>query len=316
MVHKRKDETFKLIKVEDEDNYADYLFSDSEENQDITEEDREFRKQLLAAILKTPTNRQKKSYNRAVKNYVGKDVELGTDGVKINNHMGAKKWRRVNNASMMVSLTKEEDIILDGSDIVPSVVTAFSQLFIDPNKMKTWMNFDAKSEEEQREILEALNMHRYNKSLLEEEGFIEISNDDVNIETSSDEYEFPDKVEGNNPVYKAVNCFSRIDRKLRNYLDKQNIPYDFIEQLDEKIRNTFTQNPNAEIMEPMYASEFRRYARAIAQYNFLECLTVADGEKKMIHISNKKSFYIPPYTPIGSYLMMRSSKLTRTRHHQ
>ncbi|CEF69604.1 R3H-associated N-terminal domain-containing protein [Strongyloides ratti] len=314
MVHKRKDETFKLIKVEEEDNYADYLFSDSEETQDITEEDREFRKQLLAAVLKTPTNRQKKSYNRAVKNFIGDNVELGTDGVKINNQMGSKKWRRVNNASMMVSLTKEDDIILDGSDIVPSVVTAFSQLFLDSDKMKTWMKFDAKSEEEQREILEALKMHRYGKSLLEEEGFIEITNDDVGIDTSSDEYEIPINVEGNNPVYQAVNCFGRIDKKLRNSLDKPNIPYDFIEQFDEKIRNTFTQNPNAEILEPMYASEFRKYARAIAQYNFLECLTVADGEKRMIHISNKKTFYIPPYTPLGNYLMMRSSKHTRTQH--
>uniref|UniRef100_A0A0K0FCJ1 R3H-assoc domain-containing protein n=1 Tax=Strongyloides venezuelensis TaxID=75913 RepID=A0A0K0FCJ1_STRVS len=313
MVYKRKDEKFKLIKVEDEDNYADYLFSDSEETQDISEEDREFRKQLLAAVLKTPTNRQKKSYNRAVKNYIGDNVEIGTDGVKINNQMGAKKWRRVNNASMMVALTKEDDIILDGSDIVPSVVTAFSQLFIDSDKMKRWINFDSKSEEEQREILEAIQLHRLNKTLLEEEGFVEITNDDIDSDNSSNDDDQPIKGEGNNPVYQAVNCFNRIDRKLRNSLGKQNIPYDFIQDFDEKIRKTFTQNSNAEILEPMYASEFRKYARAIAQYNFLECLTIADGEKRMIHISNKKSFYIPPYTPLGSYLMMRSSTLTRTQ---
>uniref|UniRef100_A0A0N4ZJZ6 R3H-assoc domain-containing protein n=1 Tax=Parastrongyloides trichosuri TaxID=131310 RepID=A0A0N4ZJZ6_PARTI len=312
MVYKRDDDDFKLIKVEDDDNYADYLFSDVEEEEDISEKDREFRKQLLAAILKSPTNRQKKSYNRAVKNFIGKNVEIGTDGVKINNHMGAKKWRRVNNASMMVSLTKEDDIVLDGSDIVPSVVTSFSQLFIDPEKMKTWSEFDSKPEVEQRQILDFINEQRMHKNYFEKEGFIEIPKNSLDIKKPSYKSSTAIEGEGNNPVYHAVNCFNRIDRKLRSSINKQNIPYDFIENFDNRLRETFSINPEAQIMELMYSSEFRKYAHAIAQYNFLDCMTVIDGTKTMICVSNKKSFYIPPYTALVPYLMKRNAKLTRT----
>uniref|UniRef100_A0AC35U600 R3H-assoc domain-containing protein n=1 Tax=Rhabditophanes sp. KR3021 TaxID=114890 RepID=A0AC35U600_9BILA len=315
MVIRKNSDALKPIKIEDTINYGDFAFSDSDGEDsavDIEQEQKELQR-IICPLLKQYTNRQKRCLTKSTyKNSYA--AELGTDGVHINNQMGARKWKRVQNAQFFMSLTSPDDICYDLSDMVPTITTAFSQLFVDPKKMEQWNNFMAKDEVEQNKIIAKLRARKQNTGI--PFGELEIGEDFViysNVEPTLDTSDLADvdpKLSNSfrNPAFKGSACFDRINGKLKKALSKSKIPIDFIDSTDNKIRHVFEDDKNAVWIENIQSSQYRLYVHAIAQYNSLQCNTIEENDNKLVEIRNTKPFYIPPYTTLGSFIINRNKR--------
>ncbi|CAD6196677.1 unnamed protein product [Caenorhabditis auriculariae] len=111
----RRSHELQPIRVEEipEFNYADFEMSD-EENRRTSE----------SVEVQTSRSRRNKE-RRAERKLRWSPDDLESDGLKVHRNMGARKWRRVENARSLLDWADREDICEDFSDIFPRTYTAF-----------------------------------------------------------------------------------------------------------------------------------------------------------------------------------------------
>ncbi|CAD5210205.1 unnamed protein product [Bursaphelenchus okinawaensis] len=220
-----------------------------------------------------------------------KSINLGQgDGINIKKNMGARKWRRLENARILASFTDASDICYDCSDLVPEHLSAFARILQDKECMKAWNEFIEKDEDEQNAYLADLE-----NEIGLEDSFEHLSLDsDVMIDRDSRKH---------HPAYSTNLAFQQLDRRFRSALSKRHVPLDMIESLEAILRKTFVQDP-ATIWTDTCDSSFRRfYIHAVAQYLKLKSKSgPGRGRIKETQVFNSCSSFTPPDVKLASVI--------------
>ncbi|CAB3405615.1 unnamed protein product [Caenorhabditis bovis] len=228
--------------------------------------------------------------------------EVDTDGVNVKRNMGYRKWRRVENARILLTYTDLEDICEDYSDICPKSYTPFDRLFENKENMKIWNEFVEKDEEDQENILKAVD------------GVIDMCEQ----QGPSDWCLLGEKLPkiSNTPkkghhIYSGKACFDRIDNRNKRILLGKKVNWALVDHLEEELRELFMddvlgQNHDGEIV---YVTNFplasdRLIAHIVAQYLWLnsQSLTLANTGERITEIRNARDFFIPPDSTLINYL--------------
>jgi len=129
----------------------DYLIESPITTDDEEDEHEQQQPQQLAPLAEYEglSRRRRRADNRRYP-YFFQNI-IGAAGTKKN--LGVRKQRRLDNSRLVMALVDKEDICTDLSDTLPETVSAFTQLFLEAEKMKAWNEFIHETEEEQRAFL-------------------------------------------------------------------------------------------------------------------------------------------------------------------
>lgn len=256
--------------------YGDYVFDD-----ELIEE-REEEEELELALPPRYVPRRRRVWENVVRQ---KDASCPTDGLNVKKNMGARKWRRVESARMLMNFADPQDILYDGSDLVDETISAFARLLSNEDSMKRWNEFIEKDEEEQNRILEEID----NASRKHER-------ESVNKE---------EKLRAHHPAFSAKTCFERMDKKFRsNLLRSRNLPLEFIERTEEQLRGFFSTNSGGVYVEALPSRMKRFYVHAISQFLALKSATLTSPDK-VVQITNANPKFTPPDTSLVPFVMKR-----------
>lgn len=300
-IYRNKEQRYQPIRIEDfEDeevnNYANYLFdsdiSDSEhENEEI--------KPLSTYI---PVRVHVKKSKRFRRHYG--PVEI-VDGIQVRRNMGAQKWRRVENAKLIMAYADMQDICFDGSDLIEETISAFSRLLQDEAKMKIWNNFIEMTETEQAKILDEIEKEKKTQAKVN-------VGPSVHSENVSDN-DKKDELRKHHPAFSAEACFQRFDKKLRNCLLKRRyLQYDLMTQIETNLRSYFNEFTSGIYFENISCRIRRFYTHAVAQFLLLKSQTIDGIDTKIIQIENEKASFTPPDIYLVSFLK-KKRRTARTK---
>ncbi|CAI2346903.1 unnamed protein product [Caenorhabditis sp. 36 PRJEB53466] len=296
-VPRKENAELRPIRIQDCDDHQDYADYDlSESGDELNEHSRRISVEQLCP-MRARSGKGKKSMAKS-RRYCD---DLDTDGVSVKRNMGARKWRRIENARILMSFTDLEDICEDGSDICSPVTTAFDKLFSDKESMKIWQEFCAKDEVEQRRILNGT-------STLEK-------SDDVPTTSTGVGAASPLNCSGKSPSKKPISpysgsaCFDRIDSKSRIVLFGKKVNWAFIDFLERELRNVFRidyrnkQDTDAIFIGHYPASSDRLLAHIVAQWLGLSSQSITDPwtKERITEIRNCRPM-IPPQTSLIDHL--------------
>uniref|UniRef100_A0A914ELI2 R3H domain-containing protein n=1 Tax=Acrobeloides nanus TaxID=290746 RepID=A0A914ELI2_9BILA len=283
----------KSIRVEEahEINYGDYIF-DSDVEEEIVEE-----KPVELPVAQLV--RRKKSKPRLNDSYFQSIPERGTDGINIKRNMGARKWRRIENARLLLSFANADDLDDDYTDI-STTITAFAKLFLDQENMKAWNDFIEKDEEEQRHFLEEIDLVK--KQPIHNGNMV----GGKTIKTPKELSKMnADEKRAYHPAYSAHACFQRLNSKFKSALSKKRrVPLNLIDKTEHRLREFFEDTPTGVWIETSMDSFQRLYVHAVANFLSLHSSTVTgDSSGKMIEVRNNRKYFIPPYDFLVPYLL-------------
>jgi hypothetical protein len=235
----------RIEEVAQEITYADYTFDSS------TDEESGDGQNYNTAINK----RKKSKVAKAVQNF-RTHVEQGTDGVNMKKNMGARKWRRVENARLLLNLADPQDVCYDYSDLVPPTVTVFSRILREKESMQVWNEFIEKEEKEQRRILKEIDT-------------LTIQQNTTANKVKGVTHQSPEKRDLH-PAYSAQACFDRLDKKFKSTLKKmRGLPLDLIVDIERRLREFFDASADGIWIDIVPSGTERYYLHCIAQYLML-----------------------------------------------
>jgi len=212
-------------------------------------------------------------------------------------NMGARKKHRVDTFRLIASYADPDDVRYDARDLLEETMSAFTRLLKDEEGMRMWNEFIEKDEKEQKRILSKIDRESKAKS---------DAGGPKKTEKKSSSTK-GDNLRAHHPAYSAESCFSRMDRRFKKVLLKgRNVPYDFIEKAERRLRSFFTETPGATYAEEL-ASRFKRfYLHATAQFLELRSQSVhGDTGEKMVHVTNHKTLFKPPDALLSEFLLSR-----------
>ncbi|CAK5117495.1 unnamed protein product [Meloidogyne enterolobii] len=125
---RNKEKLYEPIRIEDitddvGEDYANYILESdfSDDNEQATKE----------GTKSFPCKKTRRYRPR-------KCVEM-VDGLAPKRNMSGHKWRRIENARMIMNYADLDDIYFDGSDLIDETITAFTRLLRDESKMKVFV---------------------------------------------------------------------------------------------------------------------------------------------------------------------------------
>uniref|UniRef100_A0A8R1I5H1 R3H-assoc domain-containing protein n=1 Tax=Caenorhabditis japonica TaxID=281687 RepID=A0A8R1I5H1_CAEJA len=301
-VPRKENAELRPIRIEDCDGYNNYQDYDlTESGDELNEHSRRISVEQLHPMRRSQKN--KKFAGKTLRRYCD---DLDTDGVKVTRNMGARKWRRVEHARIMMTFTDLDDICEDGSDIATPPTTAFDKLFADKENMKIWNEFCSKDEVEQRRILNGTSKLQ------------------PDTPTTSSGAGSPMSCSGKSPAKKPVRhyspysgsaCFDRIDLKSRAYLGGKKVNWAFIDFLERQLRSVFRiddcsiRDAEAVFIGHYPASADRLLAHIVAQWLGLSSQSITDpSTKERITEIRSRRLLIPPQTTLIDHLESRVLK--------
>ncbi|VDN60810.1 unnamed protein product [Dracunculus medinensis] len=222
---------------------------------------------------------------------------------------GNRKLRRRENELALFSYADDE-IYFDCSDLLPNNETSFDLLLNDETKMKIWIDFIEKNEEEQNEFLFGIE-HSYKRSA---------SNDKNDNENGT-----------RNPLYSADACFARLPIRFKKLFRKRNIPKVFffhnyrlrqidlyeakeekimkeknlINENEEKLRSFFlsVKDKSEEWISPVIPCSFQRLIlHGVSRYLLLNSYGVGIHPERIIKVRNLKPYFVPPHDTLVDYI--------------
>lgn len=270
--------------------YADYVFDDDENDQDLV---------IIEAVISESSDddyndKHRDAYNdrcsRRKAKYTAKkavkeaqrSINLGmADGINIKRNMGARKWRRIENARILSSFVDTSDVVYDCSDLVPEHLSAFAKILSDKEYMRAWNDFIEKDEAEQEAYLDELKD-------------LKLSDDDSFDYCSSLE-DSGDSKRKHHPAYSPKLAFQQLDNRFRKALSSRHVPLEMVENLEHTLRQVFANDHNS-VWKDVCESSFRRfYIHAVAQYLSLKSKSGPPrGRTKETQVFNDSKQFSPP----------------------
>ncbi|KAI6184233.1 R3H-assoc domain-containing protein [Aphelenchoides bicaudatus] len=297
----REDEKPKQNRIEDVPSitYADYIFDDSTDDEDIvvvTFEDSSDENEGHP-----PTNVHQLNYERRLSRRNAKfnaqkairqsNNRVGGD-VNIKKNMGARNMRRVEHARILAQFADANDIRFDCSDLVEETVSAFTRLLRSEKNLRSWIEFTEKSEEEQVEILRDLERHL---------------TDDCFESTIA----AADEAEKNQAAgCSAKTSFMRLDKKFKTALSKKNgVRLELIEKLENEFRKFFNANPTGTWTDSISSTQKRFYLHAVAQFLMLQSRSQDNATNGTVtEVFNSRKKFEPPSESLHSFLNKKLNK--------
>ncbi|VDD90960.1 unnamed protein product [Enterobius vermicularis] len=280
-----------------------YVFDDSEE-EEIPD----------AVVTDTFVNslsscrRKKQRVGRAgrrIRRLLDKDCLVGT--VKEQDRVGNRKYRRLENAKLIYALADPNDICEDFSDLVPETVSAFALLFIDQSNMKAWNDFIEKDEEEQEAFLRKAD--NYKNDDLEDGGHYASSSAERRNKDKWVRENLDRDSRSHHPAYSAAACFSRLDVHFKNLFYRRELPWTFINDIEDMLRQFFISHGSKEakwISDTMPSAWHRLLLHGVSQYLSLRSRSfVNDLGGKFVKVYNPRPFFVPPHRSLSSFLAQK-----------
>uniref|UniRef100_A0A7E4ZY77 R3H-assoc domain-containing protein n=1 Tax=Panagrellus redivivus TaxID=6233 RepID=A0A7E4ZY77_PANRE len=293
--------------------YRDYVFSDSEFSTDVESDHDTPIVPTRIPVLSAKSKKNRKE--RTMMRYLRAAGQPGNDGLSVKRNMGARKRRRVENAQMVLSQADRDDICEDFSDMVPDTITAFSRLFLDNKSMETYQKLVGKTEEETNKILARLEKHGEASTAAtasdeDADGFVHVLGGKAIKLPKGFHAMTKEEKRAHHPVLSARANFERLEGKHKSALTKKRgVNYNFIDELEHRLREFFTENPNGVWVDVIAGPNTRLYVHAVA--NFLSLTSASlpgDGSGKLVEIRNRRRVFMPPYGFIVPYLHERDGK--------
>lgn len=297
------------IRIEDFDiddaanNYANFLFdsdfSDSEPEQT----------QVPLTKYEYESSQRRKKVKHCRRAYG--PIEL-IDGLPVKRNMGAQKWRRVENAKLIMNFADMQDVCYDGSDLIEETITAFSRLLRDEAKMRIWNEFIELNEEGQTKMIEKIE-----KEIADDNAKTNLSGSSNKLSGKRDHHqpEQGDKRK-NHPAFSAETCFQRLDKKLRDCLLKRRyIQYDYMKKVEGILRGYFSESSSGVYFEEIACRVKRFYTHAVAQFLQLKSQTMDGADsKKLVQVENEKDTFAPPELFLVAFLRKKRRARRAARH--
>lgn len=211
---------------------------------------------------------------------------------------GVRRTRRSENMNFLLSLAESEDGVdtINLTELVEPTVTAFSELFMQHEKMKVWNDFINRTEEDQEELLHMVSKNAAKNSV--EEG-ASAEEETTNVE----EWEDLGDNRTVHPAYTAEDCFKRIDTRLRGFLRRRTVPKGTLEYLEADITSFFHDWPSSILVSKLSSSFERLMLHALCQYLDLRSHSFDDEDGiRQTEIENKHSYFTPPVVTLTQYL--------------
>jgi len=296
----REDEKPKNFRIEEVApiTYADYVFDDSSDDEIVVvtvercEEDEELPpvNPIHRLEYEQRWKRRNEKYNSKKAARDANKLILGGN-LEIKKHMGAHKWRRVENARLLAQFVDPSDIRYDCSDLIDETVSAFARLMQNEESMRVWNEFIEKDEKEQEAFLRELDNE-----------FPDEHNDFFMVES--------DEKRSCHPAYSAKTCFQNMDKKFKTALSKKSgVRLDMINELESAFRKFFAANPHGIWSDRIISERKRFYLDAVAQYLMLESRSQQNSNRGLItEVYNPKKKFEPPNESLHSYLHARINR--------
>nr|CAD2182606.1 unnamed protein product [Meloidogyne enterolobii] len=280
---RNKEKFYEPIRIEDitddvGEDYANYIL-ESDFSDDNDQADKE-------GIKSFPCKKTRRYRSR-------KCVEM-VDGLAPKRNMSGHKWRRIENARMIMNYADLDDIYFDGSDLIDETITAFTRLLRDESKMKLWNDFIEMDEKGQEKMIEKIEK--------------ELS------QTKASEKPCSSKKATNghkqNSINLAEECFKRLDRKIRNcLLNRRSIRFDYLSQIETDLRAFFEHCSTGVFCEQIACRIKRFYMHAVSQFLRLKSQTLNDADSKnVVQVENDKNEFSPPEVFLMAILKRKRQK--------
>ncbi|KAM4548834.1 R3H domain-containing protein 4 [Odontesthes bonariensis] len=199
---------------------------------------------------------------------------------------GKKSLRRQENTRYLDNLLEKDECSKD--DLVcsnPAIPSIFTEACTNENYIEPWNDFMNCSGEEQERLL----------SLLERE-HAKRNNSNQHLKDQRNVY----------PAFTPLDCFKRIDRRLRLTLRRKQIPMGMLEVLEENLVSFFSANPGSVYTTNLSSSFERLLLHAICQYMDLVSASTDYKGSRQTEVVNKQEEFLPPGLPLSAYLEQMS----------
>ncbi|OWF47278.1 R3H domain-containing protein 4-like [Mizuhopecten yessoensis] len=265
------------------------IFSYESSGDDLENLDNDVREEVLANNLK----HQRKPLNKNTMRLSNLQTDNGYQGSS--RKTGVKRSRRGENLKYLLNLVEKEDDLELSMEVGEPSISAFAELFMEPEKMKVWKDFMNSSEEEQGRILQEKGRIAVNSK----EKRTENRNDNKDLDNSWEE--IPDN-RAVHPAFTPEECYQRLDRNIRLFLKRRNIPVGILHGLEQDLISFFKDWPGSVYVSKLTSSFERMLLHAICQYLDLSSSSFDEGNCRRTHVENKFSSFTPPSVLLSSYL--------------
>ncbi|KAI6172011.1 R3H domain-containing protein 4 [Aphelenchoides besseyi] len=287
------------VRIEDtvEITYADYVFDDSDEEEEVVivtyDETSEDDLPTLRQQLGQQREITRRSEARKAVRQANRAVNQAThESHQIKKNMGARKWRRVENARILAAFVDPEDVYYDSRDLIPDTVSAFARLLSDEAGMRAWNAFiDKESEEEQVRFLKNLGHENANLQFNERKQSAVPRKTNVEKRTQ-------------HPAYSANECFQDLDKRFRLALSKrEKVPMRMLEDWEKKLRSFFLNKPDGKWSESVESNYKRFYLHAVAQFLRLKSTSHEQSKgPRITFVENPRQTFTPPTDSLCGFL--------------
>ncbi|KAG7230655.1 hypothetical protein INR49_025372 [Caranx melampygus] len=217
----------------------------------------------------SPTKRKQFFINQAIRN---SDL---TPRAK-----GKKSLRRQENTRYLANLLERDECTKDEVEVcssTPAIPSIFTEACTNGNYIEPWNDFMNCSGEEQERLLSQLEQDEAKKK-------------DTNR---------PSKTRG-------MDCFQRIDRRLRATLRRKQIPMGTLEVLEENLLSFFKAQPHSVYTTNLTSSFERLLLHAACQYMDLVSASIDYNGSRQTEVVNKQEEFLPPALQLSAYLEQMS----------
>jgi len=225
-------------------------------------------------------------------------------------NLGVRKQRRLENSRLLAALVDKEEICDDLSDTLPETISAFTQLFLEAEKMKVWNAFIHKSEEEQREILfgrrrrKSAGHHGKNNGKAHQRQTKSVSESSGGQPAASQE-----EKRQIHPAYSGSACFRRIEARLKTLLTHKHVPWEKLEQFERDLTDFFTTSPDGVFVTVLESGYDRLLLHAVAQYLRLRSQSIGPSDHRETQIeSYSDRDFTPPVQTLADYIRQHYGK--------
>ncbi|XP_056133128.1 R3H domain-containing protein 4 [Lampris incognitus] len=195
---------------------------------------------------------------------------------------GKKSLRRQENTRYLANLLEKDECSKDELEVCssPAIPSIFTEACTNDNYVEPWNDFMNRSGEEQEKLLALLEKEARNKTSNQ------LLMDQRNV----------------NPAFSALDCFKRIDRRLRATLRRKQFPMGTLEVLEESLISFFNSQPHSVYTTHLSSSFERLLLHAICQYMALVSASADYKGIRRTEVVNKQEEFLPPSLLLSAYL--------------
>ncbi|PIK50195.1 putative R3H domain-containing protein 4 [Apostichopus japonicus] len=223
---------------------------------------------------------------------------------------GVRQRRRLENTNFLLNLVENEEYSNEESfsEFVSSSSGSFDKLFSDQESMEIWNKFINKTGEEQDRYLENLDEYEEVCGTLAKVDLEQRmkENDERDEDETVDDEDFlildgKDKREAF-PAYTPLDCYRRINTRLRAFLKRRQIPKASLENHEEQLVSWFSEDPQSVWIIHLPNNYERLLLHAVSQYLDLNSASYNCNGVRQTKVENKKDSFHPPSMGLSDYL--------------